>query len=154
VLGAPIEEKNHFIWRCGLWNPIYSLVFAQALNAGTLFFFFFSPFLRLSRFVLMLLRIQGLGFKDPTLWPFFAGERRSGSLKQGFESLLPGKRHQKLPEISQIWATFGKNLFFAVFSVFLRVYPFGVNHNYCYGSFLWNSGIRIRKIRIGFKSFF
>jgi hypothetical protein len=24
----------------------------------------------------VLLRIQGLGFKDPTLWPFFAGEAR------------------------------------------------------------------------------
>jgi hypothetical protein len=27
-----------------------------------------------------------------------------------------------------------------------------VNRNYSYGSFLWNLGIRIRKIRIGFKS--
>jgi hypothetical protein len=66
-----------------------------------------------------------LGFKDPTLWPFFAGERKSGSSRQGFESLLPGKKHQKLPEISQIWATFGTKIFFAVFSAFLRVCPFG-----------------------------
>jgi hypothetical protein len=91
----------------------------------------------------VLLRIQGLGFKDPTLWPFFAGERKSGSLRQGFESLLPGKKHPKLPKISQIWATFGTTNFFAVFSAFLRVYPFGVNRDYCKGSFLWNFGIRI-----------
>jgi hypothetical protein len=97
---------------------------------------------------LVLLRIQGLGFKDPTLWPFFAGERKSGSSRQGFESLLQGKKQPKM--ISQIWATFGTQIFFA----FLRVYPFDVNCNYCYGSFLWNLGIRIRKIRIGFKSFF
>jgi hypothetical protein len=100
----------------------------------------------------VLLRIQGLGFKDPTLWPFFAGERKSGSSRQGSESLLPGKKHPKLPEISPIWATFGTNFFFAVFSAFLRVYPFG--GNYCYGSFLGNLGIRILKIRIGLKSFF
>jgi hypothetical protein len=81
-----------------------------------------------------------LGFKDPTLWPFIAGERKSGSLRQGFESLLPGKKHQKLPEISQIWATFGTNVFFAVFSAFLRVYPFIVNRNYCYGSFFVEFG--------------
>jgi hypothetical protein len=61
----------------------------------------------------VLLRIQGLGFKDPTLWPFFAGERKSGSLRQGFESLLPGKKHPKLPGISQIWATFG-TIFFSM----------------------------------------
>ena len=91
--------------------------------------------------LVVLLRIQGLGFKDPTLWPFFAGERKSGSSRQGSESLLPGKKHPKLPEISPIWATFGTNFFFAVFSAFLRVYPFG--GNYCYGSFLWNLGIRI-----------
>jgi hypothetical protein len=102
----------------------------------------------------VLLRIQGLGFKDPTLWPFFAGERKSGSSRQGSESLLTGKKHQKLPEISPIWATFGPIFFFAVFSVFLQVYQFGVNCNYIYGSFLWNLGMRIRKIRIGFKSFF
>jgi hypothetical protein len=74
--------------------------------------------------LVVLLRIQGLGFKDPTLWFFFTGERKSGSLRQGFESLLPGKKHPKLPEILQIWATFGTNFFFAVFSPFLRVYPF------------------------------
>jgi hypothetical protein len=75
--------------------------------------------------------------------------------RQGFESMLPGKKHPKLPEILQIWATFFVTIFFfAVFSAFLRVYPFGVNRNYCYGSFLWNLGIRIRKIRIGFKTFF
>jgi hypothetical protein len=100
------------------------------------------------------LRIQGLGFEDPTLWPFFAGERKSGSLRQGFESLLPGKKHPKLPEISQIWATFGTTVFFEVFCAFLQVYPFIVNRNYCFGSFLWNLGIRIQKIQIGFKSFF
>jgi hypothetical protein len=49
---------------------------------------------------------------------------------------------------------FGTIFFFAVFSAFLRVYQFGVNRNFCYGSFLWNFGIRIQKIRIGFKSFF
>jgi hypothetical protein len=106
------------------------------------------------RVKLVLLRIQGLGFKDPTLWPFFAGERKSGSSRQGFESLLQGKKHPKLPKISQIRATFGTKNFFAVFSAFLRVYPFGVNRDYCYGSLLWNLGIWIRKIRIGFKSFF
>jgi hypothetical protein len=90
--------------------------------------------------VIELLRIQGLGFKDPTLWPFFAGERKSGSSRPGSESLLPGKKHQKLPEISPIWATFGTNFFFAVFSVFLRVYPFGVNRNYSYGSFFVEFG--------------
>jgi hypothetical protein len=65
--------------------------------------------------LLVLLRIQGLGFKDPTLWPFVAGERKSGSSRQGFESLLQGKKHPKLTEISQIWATFGTILFFANF---------------------------------------
>jgi hypothetical protein len=55
----------------------------------------------------VLLRIQGLGFKDPTLWPFFARERKSGSSRQEFKSLLQGKKHQKMPEISQIWVTFG-----------------------------------------------
>jgi hypothetical protein len=90
--------------------------------------------------VIVLLRIQGLGFKDPTLWPFFAGERKSGSSRQGSESLLPGKKHQKLPEISPIWETFGTNFFFEVFSVFLRVYPFGVNRNYSYGSFFVEFG--------------
>jgi hypothetical protein len=59
---------------------------------------------RLNVFLLVLLRIQGLGFKDKTLWPFFARERKSGSSTQGFESLLPGKKHPKLPEITQIWA--------------------------------------------------
>jgi hypothetical protein len=81
-----------------------------------------------------------LGFKDPTLWPFFVVERKSGSSRQGFESLLPAKKHPKLPEISQIWATFGTIFFFAVFSPFLRVYPFGVNRNYCYGSFFVEFG--------------
>jgi hypothetical protein len=90
-----------------------------------------------------LLQIQGLGFKDPTLWPFFAGERKSGSSRQGFESLLPGKKHPKWPGISQIWATFGTIFFVAVFSAFLRVYPFGVNCSYYNRSFLWNLGIRI-----------
>jgi hypothetical protein len=69
-------------------------------------------------FKLVLLRIQGLGFKDPTLWPFFAGERKSGSSGQRFESLLPGKKHPKLPEISQIWATFGTNFVLAVLVLF------------------------------------
>jgi hypothetical protein len=72
----------------------------------------------LAGFVEVLLRIQGLGFKDPTLRPFFAGERKSGSSRQGFESLLPGKKPQNLPEILQIWATFGTNNFLAVFSAF------------------------------------
>jgi hypothetical protein len=103
---------------------------------------------------LVLLQIQGLGFKDPTLWPFFAGERKSGSSRQGFESLLPGKKHPKLREISQIWATFGTKKLFAVFGAFWRIYPFGVNCTYFYGSFLWNLGIRILKIRIGLKAFF
>jgi hypothetical protein len=88
----------------------------------------------------VLLRIQGLGFKYPTLWPFFAGERKSGSSRQGFESLLPGKKHPKLPEISQIWATFGTKKFFAVFSAFLPDYAFSVNRNYCYGSFFVEFG--------------
>jgi hypothetical protein len=83
----------------------------------------------------VLLRIQGLGFKDPTRWPFFVGERKSGSSRQGFKSLLPCKKHPKLPEISQIWAAFGTIFFFAVCSAFLRVYPFGVNCNNCYGYF-------------------
>jgi hypothetical protein len=65
----------------------------------------------------VLLRIQGLGFKDPTLWLFFAGDRKSGSSRQGFESLLPGKKHPKLPEISQIWANFG-TIFFSQFQCF------------------------------------
>jgi hypothetical protein len=68
----------------------------------------------------VLLQIQGLGFKDPTLWPFFVGIRKSGSSRQGFESLLPGKKHPQLPEISQIWAAFGTNFFFAVCSAFIR----------------------------------
>jgi ABC-type multidrug transport system permease subunit len=83
-----------------------------------------------------------LGFQDPTLWPFFAGERKSGSSRQGFESLLTGKKHPKLPEISQIWVTFGYIFFFTVFSAFLRVFPFGMNRNYCYRSFFvefWDS---------------
>jgi hypothetical protein len=78
--------------------------------------------------------------KDPTLWPFFVRERKSGFSRQRLESLLPGKKHPKLPEISQVWATFGTNVFFAVFSVFLRVYPFGVNRNFCYGSFFVEFG--------------
>jgi hypothetical protein len=52
--------------------------------------------------------------------PLFAGERKSGSSRQGFKSLLPGKKHPKLPEISQIWATFGSKMLFSVFSAFLR----------------------------------
>jgi hypothetical protein len=71
--------------------------------------------------LVVLLRIQGLGFKHPTHRPFFAGERKSGSSRQGSESLLPGKKHPKLPAISPIWATFGTNFFFAVFNAFLRV---------------------------------
>jgi hypothetical protein len=69
-----------------------------------------------------------LGFKDPTILPFFAGERKSGSSRQGFVSLLPGKKHPKLREISQIRATFGtKNLFlflllFAHLSVWRELY--------------------------------
>jgi hypothetical protein len=59
-----------------------------------------------------------LGFKDPTLWPFFAGERKSGSSRQGSKSLLPGKKHPKLREISQIWATFGTKFLFVVCSAF------------------------------------
>jgi hypothetical protein len=71
-----------------------------------------------------------LGFKDPTFWPFFARERKSESSRQGFESLLPGKKHPKLSEISQIWATFGTIFFFAEFlSAILRVHPFGVFWN-------------------------
>jgi hypothetical protein len=92
--------------------------------------------------VVVLLRIQGLGF---TLWPFFARERKSGSSRQGFESLLPGKKHPKWPEISHFWHNFFLSI---VFSAILRVHPFGVFCNYCYGSFLWNLGIRFR-----FKSF-
>jgi hypothetical protein len=53
---------------------------------------------------------------------------------------VPGKKHPKLPEISQIWSTFGTKLFFAVCIAFLRVYPFGVNRNYCYGSFFVEFG--------------
>jgi hypothetical protein len=44
----------------------------------------------------VLLRIQGLGFKDPTLRPFLAGERKSGSSRQGFQSLLPDKKAPKI----------------------------------------------------------
>jgi hypothetical protein len=73
-----------------------------------------------------------MGFKDPTLWPFFAGERKYGSSRQGFESLLPAKKHPKLPEILQIWATFGIIVLFPVFSAILRFYPFGVFRNYCF----------------------
>jgi hypothetical protein len=40
-------------------------------------------------------------FKDPTIWPFFAEERKCGSSRHGFESLLPGKKHPQLPEISK-----------------------------------------------------
>jgi hypothetical protein len=36
--------------------------------------------------------------------------------------LLPGKKHLKLPEISQIWVTFGTHFFFAFFSAFLRCF--------------------------------
>jgi hypothetical protein len=96
----------------------------------------------------------GIGIQRSDSSALFAGERKSGSSRQGFESLLPGKKHPKLPEFSLIWASFGTIFFFAVFSDFLPVYPFGVNGNYCNGSFLWNLEIRIRKIRIGFKSFF
>jgi hypothetical protein len=96
----------------------------------------------------------GIGIQRSDSLALFAGEIKSGSLRQGFESLVPGKKHPKLPEISQIWATFGTKMLLTVFCVFLRVYPFGVNRTYCYGSFLWNLGIRILKIRIGFKSFF
>jgi hypothetical protein len=72
---------------------------------------------------LVLLRIQGLGFKDPTLWAFSARERKSGSLRQGFESLLPVKKHPKLPEIIlQIWATFGTIFFLAEFLVLFCCY--------------------------------
>jgi hypothetical protein len=70
-------------------------------------------------------------------------KRKSGTSRQGFESLLPGKKHPKLPEIAQIWATFGTTNFFAVLSGFLRVYPFGVNWDYCYGWFfceIWGFG--------------
>jgi hypothetical protein len=81
-----------------------------------------------------------LGFKDPTLWPFFAGERKSGSLRQGYKSLLTGKKHPKLSDILQIWATFGTTFFVAVLSAFLRVYPFGGSCNYCYGSFFVEFG--------------
>lgn len=35
VLGVLIDKKNHFIWRWGLSNPIYSLNFARALDAAT-----------------------------------------------------------------------------------------------------------------------
>jgi hypothetical protein len=57
----------------------------------------------------------------------------------------------KFRKIGRLLAQF---FFFIVVSAFLRVYLLGVNRNYCYGSFLWNLGIRIRKIRIGLKSFF
>jgi hypothetical protein len=69
------------------------------------------------QYIVVLLRIQGLGFKDPTLWPFFAGERKSGSSRQGFESLLPGKKPPKLLKILQIWETFGTYFFLAEFLV-------------------------------------
>jgi hypothetical protein len=68
------------------------------------------------------------------------GERKSGSSRQGFESLLPGKKHPKLPEISQIWATFGTKFFFPVCSAFLRVYPLGVNRNYFFSFFFVEFG--------------
>jgi hypothetical protein len=89
---------------------------------------------------LVLLRIQGLGFKDQTLWLFFAGERKSGSSRQGFESLLQCKKHPKLPGISQIWATFSTIFVVAVFSAFLRVYLFGVNCSYYNRSFFVEFG--------------
>jgi hypothetical protein len=85
-----------------------------------------------SLLMLVLLRIQGLGLKDPTIWPFFAGERKSGSSRQGFESLLPGKKHPKLLESLPIWATFGTKIFFAVFSAFCAFIRLA---NYCYRSF-------------------
>jgi hypothetical protein len=49
----------------------------------------------------------GIGIQRSDSLALFAGERKSGSSRQGFESLLPGKKHPKLREISQIWATFG-----------------------------------------------
>jgi hypothetical protein len=81
---------------------------------------------------------------------FFTGERKSGSSRQIFESLLPVKKHPKLPGILQIWATFSTKNFFAVFSAFLRVSPFGLNRNFW---FFVEFGDWIRKIQIGFKSF-
>jgi hypothetical protein len=74
--------------------------------------------------ILVLLRIQGLGFKDPTLWPFFAGERKSGSSRQRFESLLPGKKQPKLREILQIWATLTQKFslqYLVLFCAFIRL---------------------------------
>jgi hypothetical protein len=63
-----------------------------------------------------------LGFKDPTLWLFFAGERKSGSSRQGFESLLPAKKHPKM--ILQIWATFGTNASdYSTIESFLHYWP-------------------------------
>jgi hypothetical protein len=61
-----------------------------------------------------------LGFKDPTLWPFFAGERKSGSSRQGFESLLPGKTHPKLPEILQLLEQKNYLQFLVLFCAFIR----------------------------------
>jgi hypothetical protein len=77
----------------------------------------------------------GIGIQRSDSLALFVGIRKSGSSRQGFESLLPGKKHPQLPEISQIWAAFGTNFFFAVCSAFLRVYPFGVNRNNCYRYF-------------------
>jgi hypothetical protein len=85
----------------------------------------------------VLLRIQGLGSKIRLFGPFFTGERKSGSSRQIFESLLPVKKHPKLPGILLIWATFSTKNFFAVFSAFLRVSPFGLNRNFWFFCGIW-----------------
>jgi hypothetical protein len=58
----------------------------------------------------------GIGIQRSDSLDLFAVERKSGFSRQGFETLLPGKKHPKLQEIFQIWATFGTKNFFASFS--------------------------------------
>jgi hypothetical protein len=80
----------------------------------------------------VLLRIQGLGFKDPTLWPFFARERKSGSSIRSKDSNLccQVKSTQNGLEFRKFGRLLAPFFVVAVFSAFLRVYPFGVNCSY------------------------
>jgi hypothetical protein len=106
-----------------------------------------------------------LGFKDPTLWPFLARERKSGSSRQGFESLLPGKKHPKLPEISLTLATFGQIIFLeeflVLFGAFIRsvyfvttvadlfcgIWGFGSERSESDSNSFFIIGLKIRKSR-------
>jgi hypothetical protein len=45
----------------------------------------------------------GIGIQRSDSLALFCGERKSGSSRQGSESLLQGKKHQQSPEISPIW---------------------------------------------------